>query len=71
MIDLSQHDINELSNRVFDDTYFTSEIENTNLFLSLVKEEFLYTRAQMKVLVTDLNISREHMKNGLNLVGLV
>ena len=55
MENLTQYADAELSLRVFNDEYFYIERGNRPYLVALIKEQFTYTKAQMAVLVQDLN----------------
>ena len=56
MYDLRSYRDNALSNRVRCEkyNYFMSEIDNIDLLMALVKEEYLYTDIQLEILNLDL-----------------
>ena len=56
MYDLRSYRDNALSDRVRCEkyNYFMSEIDNIELLMALVKEEYLYTDIQLEVLKLDL-----------------
>ena len=49
------HSNDELSLRVFNDTYFYNEIHHPEYLMALIKEEYVYTYEQMETLVEDLD----------------
>lgn len=59
MNDITPHNDDELSLLVFNDEYFYIERANRKYLLALIKEEFVYTKAQMAVLVQDLDDDAE------------
>ena len=59
MQNLTNDSDDELSLFVFNDEYFYVERTNRPYLLALIKEEFVYTKAQMAVLVQDLDDDAE------------
>lgn len=56
MKDLRIYSNKELSLNVFNDNYFYNELSDPEYVLELVKEEFIYTDEQFKLLVSDIEI---------------
>ena len=54
MKDIRMYSDSELSLLVFNDEYFYKERKNIPYLSALIKEEFIYTDAQMQDLVNDL-----------------
>tara|TARA_R110000765_G_scaffold121431_1_gene217643 strand:- start:523 stop:729 length:207 start_codon:yes stop_codon:yes gene_type:complete len=54
MNDIRHYSDQELSLLIFNDEYFYIERRNRPYLMALIKEEFIYTRQQMKELINDL-----------------
>ena len=59
MIDLTLYGDDELSNHVYNDAYFYFEREDRDYLYALIREQFLYTEAQMSRLIYDLREEEE------------
>ena len=59
MKDLRNYSNKELSLNVFNDQYFYIELDNPEYLLALVKEEFIYTKAQLKFLMNNISAHNE------------
>ena len=56
MKNLTNYSDKELYWHVFNDDYFYNELYNPEYVLELVKEEFIYTNAQLKHLINEIEI---------------
>ena len=62
MKNLKAYSNKELSLNVFNDEYFYNELDNPEYLLALVKEEFIYTDAQFKFLMNDIDSHNKELK---------